>query len=225
MSEKVFTFVNVLRLGDPDGNWVFEGGDGYFDAWFNARLEVLHEISRHAGETNFSAPPAEILATVELSTLSSDLALDLLGGAGLGEPERFALAVVNLSEITALLPPAGRAGFLFQCWQHWAAPLTSVDRRQLISRATGDAVRLLDAVGDRQWPATHITAWERYADALRLTAGAGVAPYLLLDHAHRTHRRIGIDAATEALAAQTLRTVLEAGLAVPALRAATLQMT
>ena len=117
--------------------------------------------------------------------------------------------------IAWLVPEAGRLPFLFQCWHHWAAALSAQAR----IKCGEDAPLWAGSVAPEQaWTGLE-RAWNSYQQAVRRIVGetrAGAAVpvnYLLFDHAHRTHARLGIRPAAEALAARVVRAEHAAGAA------------
>ncbi|MCK1816961.1 hypothetical protein MTQ13_22220 [Streptomyces sp. XM4011] len=119
--------------------------------------------------------------------------------------------MAHVGRVAELVPDAERAGFLFQCWQWRAAELAPGERRELAARAAAEAAGLLREAAGLRWPAGVRPAWDRYLrTAAALAAEAPPSPelpvnYLLFEHIRLTHRRLGVPAAAEALAARVVR--------------------
>ncbi|MFG2736717.1 hypothetical protein ACGFX7_18100 [Streptomyces harbinensis] len=225
----------VGAAGRPGGRWYAQpSGEGRAretGLWFRASPEVLKEIEalllaaswpgeapvsveyvgggqRAPGSGPFRREPAG-----ELSAASSELALAVAAsGAGLpGAGAGTVFAVAHVGRVAELVPDAERAGFLFQCWQWRAAELAPGERRELAARAAAEAAGLLREAAGLRWPAGVRPAWDRYLrTAAALAAEAPPSPelpvnYLLFEHIRLTHRRLGIPAAAEALAARVVR--------------------
>ncbi|WP_155375125.1 hypothetical protein [Catellatospora vulcania] len=152
--------------------------------------------------------------TTGLSAASHHLALDLLA-TGLPAAEHLRAAATHLYLLADLLRADIRAAFLFTGWQRWSAGLTPAARVALGELAQQEAVHLLRSVAQ----ASGHTPWQRHGERLRTAAtelrDEPQLPYLLFDHAQSTHERLGIDAATQAVAARALRTALATGAVVP----------
>jgi hypothetical protein len=118
-----------------------------------------------------------------------------------------------MRSITALVREADRLPFLFQCWYHWSAALTSRVRVGcgIAARLRADSVRQDTArIADASIWRDYLQAVSRTISAVPATSGAP-ANYLLFDHARRTHRRLGVSPETEMLAVQVVRAEHVAG--------------
>lgn len=228
-----------LRTADRGARWAFQrlvDRDGpHLGLWLHSRPEVLRELRAAARRTAPDDPITRQRHTpvgtrylgdvaartaTDLSQLSSEFALDLLAAGGPDPAVLF--AVTHLAQLAELLPARDRAAFLFQCWLHRAAELSAETRHELMGLARADAGAVLDAVAGQRWRPGQPAIWSDYLGRLPGVASAPgrlePAPYVIFDHAHLTHNRLGIDAADEALAAQVVRTALLAGLEVPRMR-------
>jgi hypothetical protein len=112
----------------------------------------------------------------------------------------------------SLVPQRERRAFLFVCWQQWTAALEPAHRIDLGVRAEIE----VDSVPRWGTDGPAAGSWGRYAEATREIATApgfttdAPANYLLFEHAHRTHARLGLPPAAEALAARIVRSELDA---------------
>ncbi|MEU8236380.1 lantibiotic dehydratase C-terminal domain-containing protein [Actinoplanes sp. NPDC048967] len=239
--------IDHLRSADPDGRWAFQRlidhSGPHVGVWLYSRAEVLHELGVRAGRLAPEPHPAgpgqqtplsarylgdrAARTATDLSHLSSEFALDLLAAGELREGEQLGLAVAHLAHLAQLVPARNRAAFLFQCWQFRAAELPGATRVALMTRARNEAGAVLATVTAQAMQPGHRAVWERYLDGLaRLVAVPGVLDaqaYVVFDHAHLTHNRLGIGSADEALAAQVVRTALLDGLDLPGARIPELQ--
>jgi hypothetical protein len=227
--------VRHLRTADPEGRWHFwrhpEPPGEVLDVWFHTTPAVgdelayrLHvQVTRHGWSADpvwnrASAPASGAHRTTgllaDLSVLSCDFALDLLGDGDLDSAAQLDAATRHLRFLSGLMPPADRPAFLFLCWQHWSRELTADQRVERGRQADQLAMELLHrAAGTAPWQ----QRWDRYFDefcaVLQGDSGDPDQPvkYVLFDHAHLTHNRLGIAADTEALAARAVRTALRSG--------------
>jgi hypothetical protein len=219
-----------IKAADPDCCWFFDrlvGSAGpAIGLWAHSAPEVLQRAVRRLSRlrtmasrqgvwlivgfrdrrVSFRSPSGRDIRD-ELSAASSDFAVRLLADTSRGSWEQFALAVAHLRCIVALVPQEQQLPFLFQCWQHWAAvlsPRARVDCAPNARLAAGSIVP-----GPAETGAGDIwRSYQRSLSQIVSTAGAGTGVpvnYLLFDHAHRTHSRLGIQAATEALAVRVVR--------------------
>jgi hypothetical protein len=99
----------------------------------------------------------------------------------------------HLSSVTELINPCDRGGFLFHCWQSWAAPLAPEERVRLLGIAR--------ELGGRLSPCAPHDLAAGTVTHLRCPA----PPYLLFDHVNELHLRLGVTPAVRALAAQIVR--------------------
>jgi hypothetical protein len=199
------------------------------DLWFHAAPERLGEILaalRADGAVRITAermterpsayPGARgVDLADELAAVSSELAVGLTAG-GEPRPENgLTWAVRHLQHLVDLVPQRERRAFLFHCWQHWTIPLEPAHRIDLGVQAEIEAESVTRDTAD---PMTGPAAgpWGRYTEATRaivpatgFTAGVPVN-FLLFEHAHRTHGRLGLPLAVEALAARIVRAELDA---------------
>ena len=210
ISPTITNAVEYLRSADRLALWSFERLGADLGVWFHTTEDVHAGLRQRLPDASVLAnQPASPMAdyldgediglAVALSDTSSDFALEMIKN---GEPDpaaKLGTAVRHLAAMVDLLPTRHRAGFLFHCWQHWARNLTPRERIELTTTEVN--VEYDNATGN---------AWEHYLDAIRniVTNQREPAAYLLFDHAHRTHNRIGIDGRTEALAALAVRASL-----------------
>lgn len=217
-----------LRALDAGGQWAFQRMDDengpHAGLWFSARQEVLADLESRLIETAarkqipvsvdqqpvVNYPTAEERAVaVALAEASSDLAIELLKDGELDADARLLAAVHHLARVVELTG-GDRAAFLFHCWQQWTSSLSPQGRIDLVHDAdTHD----LDLSG-----AFHREHWQRYEARTRaIVENQNVAGYVLFDHAHMAHNRLGIDPRTEALAARLVRVALTRGTPLPSL--------
>ncbi|MGC0373846.1 lantibiotic dehydratase C-terminal domain-containing protein [Streptomyces sp. SAI-229] len=180
-----------------------------------AEERITERLPRHPGARGIDLAD-------ELAAVSSELAVALTAVGALRPENRLAWAVRHLRHLVALVPQRERRAFLFLCWQHWTMALEPAHRIDLGVRAETEAEAM---TRETTGPATG--PWGRYTDATRaITAAPGFtadtpANFLLFEHAHRTHRRLAVPLAAEALAARIVRAELDAtGAAAPALQKA-----
>ncbi|GAA5214956.1 hypothetical protein [Streptomyces thinghirensis] len=147
----------------------------------------------------------------ELAAASSELALSLAAVGAPSPQDGPDWAVRHLRHIVGLVPQRERRAFLFACWQHWTTALKPAHRVDLGLQAE---IAAASATPDVTGPAAD--PWVRYTTATRAVACApgftANAPgnYLLFDHAHRTHGRLGLSLAVEALAVRIVRAEYDA---------------
>ena len=228
ISEVVPPLVEHLHAADPDGRWFFQrpAAEQAFGIGFHATEPVLDELERliEVESTKHDLPAlaqyldgrsAEIAR--ELSSASSEFALDLLRLADLDDAhEQLATAVRHLCCLVGLTPESDRHSFLFLSWEQAAGRLLPEQRLAVARRAEGEATPIVrDAAGTAD--VTEERVWQRYLATVReitdecRTDGELPTNYLLFEHTHLTHDRLGIPAETEALAAQVTRTALRGG--------------
>jgi hypothetical protein len=227
ISDVVPALVRHLRTVDPEGRWQFRRHPGppgeELDVWFHTSPtvgdELAHQLHVQAARHDWPASPVrsrpDAPATgllADLSMLSSDLALDLLADGDLGRAAQLDATSRHLRFLTGLMPHCDRPAFLFLCWQQWSRELAPYERVELVRQA---AEPLYRAAGTDR--CQH--GWDRYFDEFSAALqGDSADPdlpvkYVLFDHAHLTHHRLGIAAGTEALAARVLRAALRGGAA------------
>ncbi|MEY8040930.1 hypothetical protein [Saccharopolyspora cebuensis] len=221
------TLAALLRAEDPDGRWFFERQDHpepILAVWSHttptARDTAARETAAahpgvHLAPRPCEADPAALSGTaLALAALGSELALELLRDGELSPARQLPFTALHLDRLSDHVAAGQRSAFLFQCWQSWAAPLSPGERVELGAHADRQVDEVLEAVPDQGDEAG--TAWRRYAEAveeLAATAAEGTTPwnYLLFDHAHRTHHRMGIGGPVQALTARLLRTAHRTG--------------
>ncbi|MFF7889738.1 lantibiotic dehydratase C-terminal domain-containing protein [Streptomyces sp. NPDC007896] len=198
------------------------------ELWFHAAPERLAEIRatlradgalRIADERMTERPSAYpggrgVDLADELAALSSELAVALAASGALRPENGLAWAVRHLRHLVDLVPQRERRAFLFLCWQHWTVALEPGHRVDLGVRARLEAESVTrDTAGRTTGPAAG--PWGRYAGTTRAIALApgfaadAPANFLLFEHAHRTHGRLGLPLAVEALAARIVRSELD----------------
>lgn len=232
--------VGQLRAADPDCCWFFErigrSASTGIGLWVDALPDVLYHAADQIGKesecrkgrftvgfrnrrVSYPYPSGRDICD-ELSAVSSDFAMRLLTsmavgpGEGLALPDaQFALAVAHLRYIAALVPDTDKLPFLFQCWYRWSSVLSPSARVEcgLNAELRAGSVPLAPAGigGDYIW----LNYLRNLSQVIVRAAECAEVPvnYLLFDHAHRTHRRLGIPPATEALAVRVVRAELAAG--------------
>ncbi|GGT59529.1 lantibiotic dehydratase C-terminal domain-containing protein [Streptomyces purpureus] len=219
-------------LNGRAGHWFFHplreaSGTPGTELWLDADASITQDVltallaeADRTGSRMFHRYEERAAAfTDELSMRSSAFALAVAEAGGLPVADRLTLAVLHLRHVAALVPSADRAAFLFLCWQHWAAGIDPDQRLALGRRATADGAALLELatalpvslVGGRRTADT----WRGYLRTLDTAVSDQEVScelpgtYLLFEHAHLTHRRLGISREAEALAALVLRTAPE----------------
>jgi hypothetical protein len=218
--------IGKVRAADPGCCWFFEpaapSGTEGIGIWVESVPEVMRLAGFRPGTRQICYPGLSGRdVRDELSAASSDFALRLLTAGTCAQRTPTALAVAHMRIIAWLVPEAGRLPFLFQCWHHWAAALSPQARIEC-----GEDARLWvgSVAPERAWTGLE-PAWNSYQQAVRRiigetrTGAAAPVNYLLFDHAHRTHARLGIRPAAEALAARVVRAEHAAGAAFPDLAA------
>ncbi|MFD9237301.1 hypothetical protein ACFWB3_18830 [[Kitasatospora] papulosa] len=233
----------IRALQAADDVWFFDAPvdarDHGLTLWFHAPADRLGELrallradhgSRVAEDRTTARPPdfpgvRGLALADELAVVSSRLAVAIAADGGLRHEEGPAWAVRHLRHLVDLVPQRDRRAFLFACWQQWTVGLEPAHRVDLGLQAEIEAGSV--PRGETAGPATG--PWSRYTEATRVIAAApeftadAPANYLLLDHAHRTHSRLGLAPAVEALAARTVRAELDATGALAALATPALQ--
>ena len=231
----VSDLVSDLRQADAGGSWLFRrlrtGGDPELGIWFHATPGTLRELAECARAE--SAPRAARLtaevsdehhaagrdsfrteAADALSIASSEFALDIIREGGFTPERQLSLAVLHLRRLVGLVPAGDRLAFLFLCWQHWTADLSAEERIGLGIQVSLGADAALEAAGEFRMSEAADRSWQTYHRAVHALAAEQAeddsAPinYLLFEHAHLTHSRLGIPAAVEALAARLVRAEL-----------------
>lgn len=209
LSPVVSEIVVRLRSADPEAQWSFERTGGGLALWLRSTDEVLARATRRlpwAAEVAPYPPAAahvtdqDVDCVIALSQLSSDFAMSLLRAGELPDQTRRDVAVQHVAAVAGLLSVERKSPFLFHCWQHWSRNLTPFERVDLYATA-------------RETPPAGATfedcppEWSEYLATIREILGSRLdtATYLLFDHAHRTHHRLGIDERAEALAALVVR--------------------
>lgn len=220
--------VDQLRFTDPASTWRFERTDSHagsaLELRFRSHPAALHMVEAKLRsylthqrtmtvERNLSAPASDghrsrFDAVVDgIAAASSDFALALFAADPASAEDRLSLAVLHLRSLINLVPAEDRLPFLFLCWQHWAGSMTPGERVSSGHKAdalTGGFATEAPDFGDDD-------CWHRYLGALAdltssLPADSGLpSSYLLFDNAHRTHQRLGIPLALEAVAARIVR--------------------
>ncbi|MFF1900069.1 hypothetical protein [Streptomyces sp. NPDC058206] len=235
----------IRALRAADDIWFFDppadSHDSGLELWFHALPERLGKVramlrADHtvhiAEERMIERPPSYpgfrgIDLADELAAVSSELAVALTAGGGLRPEEGPAWAVRHLRHLVDLVPRRDRRAFLFACWQQWTVALEPAHRIALGIQAEVEA----ESVPRRHTADQAAEPWDRYTEATRAIAAApgfttdAPANFLLFEHAHRTHARLGLPPAVEAVAARTVRAELDdtgvlAAPAVPALQKA-----
>ncbi|HEX5401275.1 MAG TPA: lantibiotic dehydratase C-terminal domain-containing protein [Pseudonocardiaceae bacterium] len=232
ISDLVPPLVDHLRAADPDGRWFFQRTPGKAERTlgicFHSTEPVLGELehlvevesAKHDWAVGMlraeSAPMHDLDGPCgefarDLSAASSDFALDLLRNSDLGDSdEQLSTTVRHLGCLVGMTPETDRNSFLFSCWQQAASGLEPAQRIELSRQADEQAARIVRAATAD----ADSRLWDRYLHAVRgITAECRrredlPTNYLLFDHAHLTHSRLGIPPATEALAARVTRTAL-----------------
>ncbi|MET9972135.1 lantibiotic dehydratase C-terminal domain-containing protein [Streptomyces sp. NPDC006356] len=223
----------IRSLRAPDDIWFFDPiTDPHHPGlglWFHAVPERLGRIRaalradgtvRVAEERTAERLPRHpgargIDLTDELAAASSELAVGLTAAGTLRPEDGLAWAVRHLQHLVGLVPQRERRAFLFLCWQHWTMALEPAHRIDLGVRAEMEAESVTRETADpTTGPATG--PWGRYTESTRAIATApgfsadAPANFLLFEHAHRTHGRLGLPLAVEALAARIVRAELDA---------------
>jgi hypothetical protein len=231
LPEVVSGLAAQLRAGDAAARWSFlplcDQHGPHVGLWFystpDVRTGVEHSLRAEADRRgwqvlgdDYAAPTAKYNSehlldrAAALAEVSSDLALALAGNGTLtGYPET-TIAVLHLAYLVELIDESKRAAFLFHCWEHWSRELTPEHRVELASQAPDQIERELRTAADARLLESASEWWRRYLAGVRANTTDLAGPYLLFDHAHLTHQRLGISARTEALAARIVRTGLTA---------------
>ena len=234
MTDVVPALVRHLRAADSAGRWHFrrtdEGTSGELQISFLATPVVLGELEYrlrvHADRQGWPAvvvpPPArpgpgdpgtEPELGDHLSAISSDFAMELLG-LGFDPADQFRAAAFNLRFICGFLPEKQQLPFLFHGWQHWSRALTPAHRVELGERAAVESVHILRISAPDELRGHWREPWNRYFDAVTASVSTHAAApnsalaYVLFEHAHLTHNRLGVAPSAEAAAARALRTAL-----------------
>lgn len=214
--------IGKVKAADPECCWFFEPEAEGVGVWIESVPDVVQLAARAVAqeaagrEATIIWPRTRTICYPglsgrdlrdELSAASSDLALSLLTARTQPHRAPAALAVAHLRLIAWLVPEAVRLPFLFQCWHQWGAALAPRARVECAE----DARRWVGSITPEQALAGLGAAWSGYQrallDLIRQARARADAPvnYLLFDHAHRTHARLGIGPAAEALAARVVR--------------------
>jgi hypothetical protein len=176
----------------------------------------LSEQDGAAWEQAAGVSRAEARLAGALSALSSDLALGLLAAGGPGAAGQVAVAALHLRLLTALVPPADRLAFLFQCWQDWGRSLSPRVRAELARTADEIAPDMTTTMARLATAPRLGPLWARYRRSLlahwESHGPGGDAPraYVLFQHAHLTHDMLGISPQEAAVAARALRSAMAA---------------
>lgn len=236
ISDVVPALVRHLRSADADGRWQFRHTgerDCDLEISFHSTPAVIEELehrlrlqsSKHDWPVSLVPAlrrpgprdgAAESSLAAQLSAASSDFALELLADGGLAPDDHLNAAALNLRFLSGLLPAADRASFLFHGWQHWSRSLTPAQRIELGEQAAKEAEHIMRTTEQSVTQAHWLDPWQRYFRALesildsQSSAAGTPINYLLFEHAHLTHNRLGVPAGVEAVAARALRTALTA---------------
>jgi hypothetical protein len=227
--------IRTLRVADDF--WFFDPIDSHdpgLGVWFHApeRLGEIRAALQADGTVRITEERITVRPPVypgtrgigladELAAVSSELAITLAALGALRQEDGLAWAVRHLRHLVDLVPQRERRAFLFVCWQHWTVALEPAHRIALGIQAEIEAESVTqEPTGPAAGP------WGRYTEATRAIATApgftADAPtnFLLFEHAHRTHGRLGLPLAVEALAARIVRAELDAtgATAAPALQ-------
>ena len=231
VADVVPALVRHMRSADAEGRWHLgrTGGEphGCLEVSFHSTPAVIDELEHrlHAQSAKHDWPMSLIPTApagsrfragsdvaAHLAAASSDFALDLLA-SGLTERDHLPAAVLHLRFVSDLLPAAERTAFLFHGWQLWSRPLSPDQRMDLVEQS-GQLGHLTGLLAPTQWRADWREPWARHLRVLssivdtHAAAVGGALTYLLFEHAHLTHNRLGIPVAVEAVAARALRTAL-----------------
>nr|QRV62340.1 Lantibiotic biosynthesis dehydratase [Verrucosispora sp.] len=231
VSDRLLAFADALRAADPRARWLFQrldnGSRPYLGVWTDcdpaagsgAAAYAALAVDRAAAEVperylppiaRYPDGPGRELAEL-LAMASSELIAET------PVPAALPVVVLHLRELVELLPAADRPGFLFTCWQEWSSELGPRRRVELAVESDYQAELLGTAILDPALAGERGPAWAGYLDTLRHVAGAAHTDpqtplgYLLFDHAHLTHNRLGVTPDLEAMAARLLRAVLRNG--------------
>lgn len=229
-SDRLLAFARALRAADPRARWLFQrldnGSRPYLGVWTDcdpaagARTAAAH--SAVAVDPAAVAVPERYLPPAarypdgpgrEQAELLAMASSELI--AEIPVPAALPVVVLHLRELVDLLPAADRPGFLFTCWQEWSSELEPRRRVELAMESDYQAKLLGAAILDPALAGERGPAWARYLDTLRRVVDAADADpqtplgYLLFDHAHLTHNRLGVSPDLEAMAARLLRAVLK----------------
>jgi hypothetical protein len=213
--------VGRLRTADADALWAFDRPPGRHGphvrvSWYtmpDLAAALTGDLRTTAGDHGWDVITGThdtqrskyldadmAAAATRLADVSSDLALKV--ACARPPVDETALAVAHLARLTDLVDESARAAFLFHCWEHWSQELSPAHRREIAVRA---ATQTLDDATVNEL--TRSPEWERYLAAVKAVA---IGRYLLFDHAHLTHQRLGISPAAEAFAARVVRIGLTA---------------
>lgn len=216
-----------LRTADPEGRWHFERSNGDAGDRVDIRVHTTpsvgdllgYRLRREAGRHGWTvASPSPLRpfphsptgpVAADLAAASSEFAAGLLSLA-LDTRDHLPVAALHLRLVTGILPPEAGGAVLFHGWHLWSRALSPGHRRALVDQAD-QAGQLADLRSPADWRPDGIAIWDGYRETLvevldrHADATADIRPYLLFDHAHRTHNRLGIPTATQAVAARAVR--------------------
>ncbi|MCX4761553.1 hypothetical protein OG562_11285 [Streptomyces sp. NBC_01275] len=225
----------LVRAKDPGACFFFSRADDdpagrSVDLWIDARPGTRREAAqllRGAPESGWRLSAERLVERPvghpheserdvhdELASVASEFALTVRpDGTPPAPQEAYGLAVAHLRGLARLTAPAGRAGFLFQCWERWSARLTAGRRVELAVEAelreadvpeepTEAPTPFEDAFGEALEAYLHGT---RQA-VRRQRPGCGLPEhYLLFAQSASAHDRLGIPAGVSAAAALAVR--------------------
>jgi hypothetical protein len=218
----VAALVARLRAADSGALWSFQRDRSCIAVSWCASPELsallTDELTVAVGELGWSVvgdtyegPTAKYgsAGLLDTATVLADISSDLaLACAQRCLSDETVLAVAHLSRLIELVDESARAGLLFQCWEHWSRELEPRRRREVadlaVSRAPGIVRDACSAFG-------RSVDWDGYLSAVADAVAGQAGPYLLFDHAHLTHQRLGIGVAAEAFAARVVRIGLGVG--------------
>lgn len=233
VAEGMRYIAHIVSTHEPGVHWSFcQLGDGSFALWLNAAREDLDHVAAEARKAAVAAgcvaehyDDAELSRRYsschtseparKLSAVSSEFALTALTDGGLPESRWLPLAVAHMRQVSGLIPDTDRGGFLFSCWTDWTYG-TTPEQRVALAEWVAALSTTPEWSAEMGWSAELRAAWRRYLDTLRVTAidpDAAGSPinYLLFEHAHLLHNRLGISRGSEALAARIVRSSVLSG--------------
>lgn len=226
-------FAHTLRVTDPESLWSFQrqrdDPDRAVEVWARATgaarqaadAELIAAAQRAGLRWRRVAYEPEVVAfpglegvhqAERLFCASSELAVAQFAGAGeLAPGLHLPTAARHLAGLAALLPGPTRTAFLVHCWEQWTRGMDPGRRVETYAEATRPAGTIARAIDGARLGTDAEHAWRVYLDQVRAIVvdssrtDHGPVPYLMFQHATRTHERLGVPPEIAASVAASLR--------------------